>query len=193
MDLKLKDKVEGEIIALSDAKNYIHANGNYDDELIKTLITSGREIIEKILHLSILRKTWTCKYFRTEFLNKKSTIYPSIFNSIVTIPLPKNPVLKINNVYSDDREINSKKYYVEKTGQRYYLIIRNLKNLDDINSFTIDFDAGVAKDYNSVPSIFRIANLMIVAQHYEKRNSDQNFVPKAAKTMLANYVQFGGF
>ncbi len=193
MDLRLKEKLEGEIIALSDAKNYVHANGNFDDELIKTLIKSGREIIEKILHLSILRETWTCKYFRTEFINKKSTIYPSIYNSTVTIPFPKNPVLEINNVYADDRIINCKKYYIEKIGQRYYLNIRNLKNLDQINSFTIDFDAGIAKDFNSVPSIFRIANLMIVAQHYEKRNSDQNFIPTAAKTMLSNYVQFGGF
>ncbi|MCR4623647.1 MAG: phage gp6-like head-tail connector protein [Alphaproteobacteria bacterium] len=193
MDLRLKEKVEGEIIALDDAKNYVHANGNFDDELIKTLIKSGREIIEKILHQSILRERWICKYFRTEFLNKKSTMYPSIYDSTVTIPFPKNPVLEINNVYADDRIVNCKKYHIEKTGPRYYLVIRNLKNLDQINSFTIDFDAGVAKDFKSVPSIFRIANLMIVAQHYEKRNSDQNFVPKIAKTMLSNYIQFGGF
>lgn len=193
MDLRLKEKVEGEIVALNDAKNYVHANGDFDDELIKTLIKSGREIIEKILHQPILRERWICKYFRTEFLNRKSTIYPSIYDSIVTIPFPKNPVLEINNVYGDDHVINCKKYHLEKIGQRYYLIIRNLKNLDQINSFTIDFDCGIAKDFNSVPSIFRIANLMIVAQHYEKRNSDQNFVPNATKNILSNYVQFGGF
>ena len=193
MDLRLKEKLEGEIIALSDAKNYVHANGNFDDELIQTLIKSGREIIEKTLHQSILRERWTCKYFRTEFINKKSTIYPCIYDSIVSIPFPKNPVLKINNVFADGREINCKKYNIEKTGPRYYLVIRNCKDLDQINSFTIDFDAGIAKDFNSIPSIFRIANLMIVAQHYEKRNSDQNFIPNATKNMLSNYMQFGGF
>ena len=73
---RLKEKIEGEIIALDDAKNYVHANGNFDDELIKTLIKSGREIIEKILHQSILKERWIGKYFRTEFLNKKSTTYP---------------------------------------------------------------------------------------------------------------------
>jgi len=193
MDLKLKEKVEGEIITLGDAKSYVRANGNYDDELIQTLIKFGREIIEKILRQSILRETWVCKYYRTEFLNKESRIYPSIHNSIITIPFPKKPVLEVRKVYADDREINFKNYCIEKEGMQYYLVIRNLKNLNQVNTFSFEFDAGVAKDVKSVPSIFRIANLMIVAQHYEKRNSDENFVPKSARSMISNYIQFGGF
>jgi uncharacterized phiE125 gp8 family phage protein len=193
MDLRLKEKVEGEIITLGDAKGYIRANGNYDDDLIRTLIKSGREIIEKILQLSILRETWSCKYFRTEFINRKSHIYPNIYNSIVTIPFPKKPVLEVRNVFADDFAINSKNYCIEKRGPQYYLVIRNLRHLDQINSFSFEFDAGIAQDVKSVPSIFRIANLMIVAQHYEKRNLDEIFVPKSAQSMLGNYVQYGGF
>ena len=193
MDLRLKEKVEGEIITLGDAKGYVHANGNYDDDLIQTLIKFGREVIEKILHQSILRETWTCKYHRTEFLNKESRIYPNIHNSIVTIPFPKKPVLEVRNVYADDHEINPKNYCIEKEGMQHYLVIRNLRNLDQINSFSFEFDAGVARDVKSIPSIFRIANLMIVAQHYEKRNSNEGFIPKSAQSMLTNYMQFGGF
>ena len=193
MDLRLKEKVEGEIITLGDAKSYVHANGNYDDELIQILIKFGREVIEKILHQSILRETWKCTYFRTEFLYKESRIYPSIYRSTVTIPFPKKPVLEVRNVYADNHEINRKNYRIEKLGSQYYLVIRNLQHLDQINSFSFEFDAGVAQDVKSVPSIFRIANLMIVAQYYEKKNIDENFVPKAARSMLTNYVQFGGF
>lgn len=193
MDLRLKDKVEGEIITLGDAKGYIRANGNYDDDLIQTLIKSGREIIEKILHQSILRETWICKCFRTEFINRKSHIYPNICHSIVTIPFPKKPVLEVRNVFADGIAIDPKNYRIEKQGPQYYLIIRNLRHLDEVNSFSFEFDAGVAQDIKSVPSIFRIANLMIVAQHYEKRNLEENFVPKSAQSMLTNYIQYGGF
>lgn len=193
MDLRLKEKVEGEIITLGDAKGYIRANGNYDDDLIQTLIKSGREIIEKILHQSILRETWICKCFRTEFLNRKSHLYPNIYRSVVTIPFPKKPVLEVRNVFADDFAINSKNYCIEKQGPQYYLVIRNLRHLDEVNYFSFEFDAGVAQDIKSVPSIFRIANLMIVAQHYGKRNLEENFVPKSAQSMLTNYIQYGGF
>lgn len=193
MNLRLKEKVEGEIITLDDAKSYIRANGNYDDDLIQILIKSGREMIEKVLHQSILRETWTCKFYRTEFLDRQSRIYPNIYYSVVTIPFPKKPVLEVRNVYADDREINPKNYCIEKLGPSYYLVIRNVRHLNEVNSFSFEFDAGVAKDVKSVPSIFRIANLMIVAQHYENRNSSENFVPAPAQTMLTNYMQFGGF
>lgn len=193
MNLKLKEKVEGEIITLNEAKGYMHVNGNFDDDLIQILIKSGREIIEKILHQSVLRETWTCKYFRTEFLDRESRIYPNIYRSIVTIPFPKKPVLEVRNVYADDHEINPKNYCIEKLGPSYYLVIRNVRHLNNVNAFSFEFDAGVAKDENSVPSIFRIANLMIVAQHYENRDSNENFVPSSAQSLITNYMQFGGF
>ena len=105
MKLISVEKPQTEILSLQEAKNYLRVEHEFDDELIKDLIISARELIETVTEQSVLKQTWQCTFDYGEICDFYSIDdeKPSIFGWLITIPLPKSPVIKIISVSISDR------------------------------------------------------------------------------------------
>ena len=189
MKLNLLTKAKAELISLAEAKSYLHINHNFDDDLIKFLIKSNREAIETMVQQSIVKQTWKYTVKREEFSNLVSNNGPYVFGTMITIPLPRPPVLEVKGVLIDDKSISKNKVKLVKDNNTYFIHIRNIKNFEDCSKVVIIYDTGIAETLDEVPEQIKLANLILVANAYQDRyTTPLSIMPAIVRELLSPFL-----
>lgn len=189
MRLNLLEKPKEELISLSEAKGYLHVSHNCDDDLIKFLIKSNREAIETIVQQSIVKQTWKYTVKHDEFSNVVSDDGPYVFGSLISIPLPRPPVLEVKEVIIDGETIDKKKVKLQKDNNVYFVRISNIKNFENCHKVTVVYSTGLAETSEEVPEQIRLANLMLVANAYQDRyTTPLGIIPSIIHKLLSPFL-----
>ena len=195
MHLVLTEEPKQEIISLREAKNYLRVDHDFDDELITELIKTSRELMESVTEKSILKQTWqyVIEKGADENFNWVSTDTPNFSEYVMTIPLPRPPVIKIISVSIGDEILGSSQYRSENIGSKFYLYLslRHRVNSGKRKSITIVYDAGMTDVPAKVPSQLKLANLMILANAYQERYSlsRNNLISQGIRQLLNPFME----
>jgi hypothetical protein len=188
------EKPSFEIVTLKEAKNHLHVDHDFDDDLIQTLITATREAMESITQKSIVKQTWSY-IIRVNALHSichDSPHYPCIFTNMVSIPLPKPPVLKIMRVSVDDSNLNEGKYVLEKQESRFCVFIarQDVFWKSNDSNISVVFEAGMVDSRNNIPYSLKLANLLMIANAYNERYSykSDGFMTEAIRQLLNPFL-----
>ncbi|MBR1733960.1 MAG: phage head-tail connector protein [Alphaproteobacteria bacterium] len=194
MDLVLITQPKDEIISLKETKNYLRIDHNFDDELLKMLISATRAAMETIIQKSILSQTWeyTIDHYSISYIRHEKRNIANIFDGIITVPLPKSPVVSIISVKIGEKLIEPKLYYLKKIENKCCLIL-NSKTLDYKrmkDSITIRYVSGIATKISNVPYQLKLANLILVANAYQERYSysPDSVISQKVKDLLKPFL-----
>jgi uncharacterized phage protein (predicted DNA packaging) len=175
VNLRLIEAAVDEIISLKEAKEYLRIDHDFDDEVITTLIKSTREAMESVVQKTILKQTWEYTIYNDIInnLTAKGEKHPSFSNGLLTIPLPKPPIIKIIHVTLDSKELELRQYRFEKIGARFSvsIIYRSIPNYKNVKAIAITYEAGIVENAKEVPYQLKLANLMLLANAYQERYS----------------------
>ncbi|MDR2794790.1 MAG: head-tail connector protein [Holosporaceae bacterium] len=200
MDLCLIEGPQSEIISLKEAKNYLHIDHNFDDDLILMLIKSTREAIEAITQKTLLQQTWKYTIYggNAHIVAAPNDNYPCMARgSNLQIPLPKPPIIKILKVSVNDIDIEEQCYALDKTKSKFCLLLTLNKSLQRSKSkiISILYKAGIAANADNVPYTIKLANLMMMANSYQERYSylDGSVVSNGVRQLLAPFLNLRVF
>jgi hypothetical protein len=188
------EKPSFEIVSLKEAKNYLHIDHDFDDELIQTIITSTREAMESIVQKSIVKQTWSyvIRIDALSSLRCDGLHHPCVSSNMVGIPLPKPPILKIVSVSVNDHKIDEEKYVLEKQLSRFCVFIprEDILGKDAATDVSIVFEAGMADSPANIPYTLKLANLMMVSNAYNERYSykSDGFMTQAIRQLLNPFL-----
>jgi uncharacterized phiE125 gp8 family phage protein len=193
MELSLVSGTNNEIVSLEETKNYLRIDHDFDDSLLKMLITSTREAMESITQKSITVRIW--KYVVTANCiidTVENSNFPVIRNGVIKIPLPKPPVTKIMKVSSAGKEIDRENYLLETLNSRFLLYFFCKKALSGKRKFPVEiiYEAGISAKEENIPYQLKLANLMLISNAYQERYSyNQNsVVSQGVKKLLAPFL-----
>lgn len=193
MQLSLVEKPKDEIVSLSEAKNYLRIDHDFDDSLLDMIIKSTREAMESIIQKSVMVQTWKYTIENSSIGYKlEEDNFPSICCDTVRIPLPKPPVAKIVNIKIDDREIDSQFYNLKKFNSKFCACLSSEKVLKAKrkSQISIEYEAGISDKTENIPYQLKLANLMLIANAYQERYSyNQNSViSRGVKQLLEPFL-----
>ncbi|MBQ7674232.1 MAG: phage head-tail connector protein [Alphaproteobacteria bacterium] len=194
MKLVLIEQPTDEIITLQETKNYLRIDHDFDDDLLKMLIKSTRTAMETIIQKSIMSQTWeytidhhsvsNSKYERRDIAN--------VSGGIITIPLPKSPVVNILSVKMGSDTIEITAYCLERVANKFCLIL-NCKNIPSKKvkyPIVIRYQSGISTETENIPYQLKLANLMLVANAYQERYSysQNNVISQSVKELLMPFL-----
>ncbi|MDR0753604.1 MAG: head-tail connector protein [Holosporaceae bacterium] len=194
MQLNILEKPSEEMITLAETKNYLRIDHDFDDNLISAIIKSTREAMEATIQKSILKQIWEYKLDNTSIcdFDFQEGDYPSIYCNNVRIPLPKPPIMEIISVNSDNRELNSDRYSLEKTNDKFCLFVdrRHLFRKKKKISIAVKYSAGIADSAENIPYQLKLANLMLVANAFQERfvYPQNSIVSQGVKQLLHPFL-----
>ena len=191
MKLTLLEKPQQEIISLSEAKHYIRVDQDYDDGLINTFISATREAMETLLQKSIIKQKWLYQIDMKDILNANygEKDFPDILGNSIKIPLPKPPVLKVEQVtviYNNDkRKIVPHDVEIDDG----FFVRIQVEFRSKIKSREITYYTGIAEISENIPYQLKLANLMLVADAYKNRFTYDSacFMPKSIEKLLTPF------
>ena len=130
MKLVLVEQPTDEIISLKETKNYLRIDHDFDDDLLKMLIKSTRTAMEAIIQKSIMAQTWEYTIDHRSVSNSRSEKrdIAHVFCGVVTIPLPKSPVVEVLSVKMRGEKMETTDYSLEKIGNKCCVIL-NCKSM----------------------------------------------------------------
>ncbi|MDR3179434.1 MAG: head-tail connector protein [Holosporaceae bacterium] len=200
MDLCLVEGPKSEIISLKEAKNYLHIDHNFDDDLILMLIKSTREAIEAIIQKTLPRQTWkyTIHSDNVRIVAAPNDNYPCMVRgNSLQIPLPKPPIIKILKVSVNETDVEKQCYVLDKTKSKFYLLLTLDKSLQRSKSkiISILYEAGIVLNADNIPYPVKLANLMMMASAYQERYSclDGDIVSSGVRKLLAPFLNLRVF
>jgi hypothetical protein len=194
MQLNLLEKPFEEMITLAETKNYLRIDHDFDDNLISAIIKSTREAIEAIIQKSILKQIWEYKLDNMSIcdFDFQEGNYPSIYCNNVKIPLPKPPIREIISISANNRELDSNKYSLEKTNDKFCLCVdrKHLFRKRKRISIAIRYSAGIADSAENIPYQLKLANLMLVANAFQERFAypQNSIVSQGVKQLLHPFL-----
>lgn len=175
MNLILMEGPQAEPVTLAEAKLHLRVDGNEDDLLISSLITSAREYCETWQGRAYVSQTWELVLDR----------FPQDKNCII-LPLP--PLLSVESIKFKNRDgvqdtCGPENYIVDTVSQPGRIVPTYGKawpslTLQPANAITIRFTAGYG-GAEAVPEKFKAAIKLIVAYLYEHRDEklEKDFYP----------------
>lgn len=194
MKLALIEQPTDEIITLKETKNYLRIDHDFDDDLLNMLIKSTRTAMEAIIQKSIMSQTWEYTIDHNSVSNSRyeRRDIANVSCGIVTIPLPKSPVVNILSVKMGNETVESAAYCLEKFTNKYCLIL-NCKNLPSKKvkyPIVIRYKSGISTTVENVPYQLKLANLMLVANAYQERYSysQNNVISQSVKELLMPFL-----
>ena len=194
MKLVLIEQPTDEIISLKETKNYLRIEHDFDDELLKMLIKSTRTAMEAIIQKSIMAQTWEYTIDHRSVSNsrceKRDIAHVSC--GVVTIPLPKSPVVEVLSVKMRGETMETTNYSLEKIGNKCCVIL-NCKSMASkkVNyPIIIKYKAGISDQAENIPYQLKLANLMLVANAYQERYSysQNNVISQSVKELLMPFL-----
>lgn len=193
MQLNLIEKPKEEVITLEEAKHYLRIDQDCDDSLIKTFISATREAMETLLQKSIIKQKWryVIDMKNINNVNYGEKDFPMLSFSSMKIPLPKPPVLQIEQVsiiYKNYQRKTITNYEIE-SDDRFYIRINNIESRSAIKQIEIEYYSGIAETSENVPYQLKLANLMLIADVYKNRFTydSSSFMPKSIEKMLTPF------
>lgn len=194
MKLVLIKQPTDEIISLREAKNYLRIDHNFDDELLKMLIKSTRTAMEAIIQKSIMAQTWeyTIDHCSVSNLRYEKRDVAKVFCGIITIPLPKSPIVDVLSLKMGNKTVQKTDYCLEKIDNKCCLVL-NCKNLTSKKveyPITIRYLAGISDNVENIPYQLKLANLMLTANAYQERYSysQNNIISQSVKELLTPFL-----
>lgn len=194
MKLILIEQPTDEIISLKETKNYLRIDHDFDDDLLKMLIKSTRTAMETIIQKSIMAQTWEYTIDRRSVSNSRyeKRDIANVSCGVITIPLPKSPVVDVLSIKMKGETLETTTYYLEKMGNKCRLIL-NCKSLvsKKINyPIIIRYKAGISDKAENIPYQLKLANLMLVANAYQERYSysQNNVISQSVKELLMPFL-----
>lgn len=166
MPSKLNTPPPVEPITLADAKAHLRVTHADEDQLIGTLISSARRIIEARCGLLLIQQVWTA--------------YLDDWPDTGVIELPLAPVLSISTVavFGEDdiaATIDPAHYYADTASRPPRLLLRGSRIWARpgriANGIAISVTAGYGAAASSVPEPLRQAILILVAHWFEHRGA----------------------
>lgn len=194
MQLTLVKKPLQEIISLEEVKNYLRIDHDFDDNLLRTLISSTRAAMEAIIQKSIMIQTWEYVLNIDSLADfySENTELPTISYGVINIPLPKPPVIKIVELTAGGTVINAEHYALEKINTKFCLCFayRKIMTKNSMFPIVIRYEAGIADKIENVPYQLKLANLMLIANAYQERYSyNQNsIISQGIKQLLTPFL-----
>lgn len=187
MSTKLITAPSVEPVSLPEAKDWARIDISDDDNLIKALITTARNLSETFTRRSFINTTW--RYAMDCFPYGK------------VIDLPWSPLSSVTNLkYYDtagvQQTFNSSLYYLDKETEPGRLILNPNEVWPSIESerysaVTVDYVAGYGATADLVPEDIKTAIKMLVAHWYDVRPSvsmeNLKDVPLAYESLLWQY------
>ena len=164
MNIKIIQDSQNELIQPEVAKNYLRLDHDFDDDLIKIMITATRELIENYIKKAITQKN--IEYI----LENESDKNINFTNNGFFITLPLQPVIEIEEI-SINNEIIAKNQYKLINYQNSTILSFDSSFCSQIK---IKYLAGISKDIEKIPFQLRLANLIALANAYNNRFLPQN-------------------
>lgn len=157
------------IWALSEVKNYMRIEANYDDQLITSLIDAAINVAENFTKLTII--------------SKRLQLISNIENQ-QKIQLKYQPINKLLKVLMiiDEKELKlgDKQYNLDQEKSILYLNDQSL-----IGELLVEYIAGFGKD--NIPPAIKQAILMHVVEMYDRERVDSNFLSAEIKNLYLPY------
>ena len=171
-----------EPLTLSEVKNHLRIDGNYDDALLSSCITSARMFFESQCEISIA--------------SQELLLALDSFDDIIY--LPRGPVQSVEDIsYSDLKNIErSMDDWIEDFVSNPARITPAFgqswpDTAEVVNAVTVSYTAGYA-NANLVPKLLKSGMLFYVAHLYENRSAvtdgDLKEVPMAVESIIQQYT-----
>lgn len=180
--------IENEILSLNEVKNYLRTDHTSDDELIKNLIKTARETIEKFLNKSIALHTYKMTVDREKFtyLTFEDLHKPMFFDGVIRMPLSRPPIVKILKFEINKRTIQPIDFKVEELNSSTFLTTSLKLSEAEASEISIEYKAG----FKEIPYQIKLAALMLVANVYESRfSSDMLVFNRNIKNLLTPFMR----
>lgn len=170
---KVTSTTAGDIITLSDTKNFCKVTSSDDDALIQVIIDASIDMAERYTGLSLRAKAMTLEFQQ----------YGS------QIPLPFGPHTAVTAVrtkyHGSETTVSSDDYFV--TGQDYFTL--NMKQFNTDYNLEVDVTCGYGAA--NVPALIKLALFKSVLSNYEDRQDliagSVMSLPNASKELLKPY------
>lgn len=160
-----------EPVTLSEAKLYLRVDGNSEDSLINTMITTVREAAEEYLRKSLITQSWKLAF--DDYA--EDGVY-----------LPRGPVQAISSVVAVDSEgaeteIDEAQYYLNAARDK-------LCFNGEVYGFRVEivYAAGFGAAAASVPAAIRLGLMTHLAALYDARGGDVA-IPASAVMLYQPY------
>lgn len=167
----------GDVITVSELKQWGRIDYDDDDALLQTLIDGAVDMTERYLYQTLKQKTYTFEYQGYG----------------VEIPLPYGPHVSVDEVrrkqQGDEEVLTTDDYFV--TGQDFKTL--NLYQSFSYQQLEVDVTAGYG--LANIPSQIKIAMLKIALSHYEDRQDILSGtivaeLPDSSRNILNKYKRY---
>ncbi len=175
MSLTLKQGPDAEPVSLAEAQKYLRIEAGEEENLISSLITAARLLIEAQTARVMITQVWTLRA-RCPASGK--------------IPIPLAPVIRVQNVRRAGQggallDISEEQYEVAAENGQTAICL----SPGSSGRFTIEFEAGFGAQPGDVPQPLRQAVMQAVAAWFEERGAAPApaGLPPAAVALIAPY------
>lgn len=175
-----------EPLDLDEVKTHLRLDGDDEDALLNSLITTSRLHIEAALGLALMTQTWR---WQADCWPAGGVV------ELMTRPLQNVSEIRVSNADGSAEILAAADYIVADGGATARLAARNgwwPQPGQRIGGIAIDFTAGFGDAANDVPAPIRHALKLLVAHWYEVRNpvhigSFATRVPDTVSELLMPY------
>lgn len=176
-----------EPVTLAEAKAHLRLDGNAEDLLVTSLITTSRLQIETALSMALITQTWSC------FLDALPV------DGIIRLPLRPIQSVDAIRLHNDDGSItalDTGSFVLDSVSDPARLVRRDAAVVSAIprraNAYEFSLIAGFGPTAAAVPAPIRQALLLLVAHWFEHRDPSEvgreaTRIPVAASQLLASW------
>ncbi|MBU2532994.1 MAG: head-tail connector protein [Alphaproteobacteria bacterium] len=164
MKLTLINGPLAEPIGLDDVKAHLRIDGEDEDMLLASLITTSRLHVEALLGLALITQTWQ---WRADCWPRGETV------ELMTRPLQSVEAVRVRDADGGATTIDAVDYIADVGGQTGRIAPRGgrwPRPGAAIGGIEVDFTAGYGDDGSDVPGDLRHALKLLTAHWYEVRN-----------------------
>lgn len=163
MALVLTEAPAAEPISVSEAKAFLRVDGDDENALIGSLITTARSLIERTLGLALITQSWS--YFLDAWPGSLCVVLP-------IAPVQSVTAIKLYDSSGTPTALGTASYSADVLSQPARIALQAAAPpvvMRPLNAIEIDFTAGYGDGADAVPSPLRQALLLLVAHWYERR------------------------
>lgn len=187
MTLQLVTPPAAEPVTLAQAKAYLRAGYDAEDELILQLVRAARERVEAETGRALIARTYR------EVLDDWAV--PGRFAPPGQLRLPMPPLISVGEiVFLDEADAETEwpadQYFVDTDADPGRIAVRGRSTFPRppraVAGISITFDAGYGADPEDVPSALRDAVLRLTAEGYARREAiGSSPLPLSVQALLA--------
>lgn len=190
-------------ITYSEASDYMRLDDQQDVDLVRMLIRSATNFVEKYTGRALINRTlkYSIDYIDEVDVNLHEGIRtgPDITIRNRYLELPTPPVSSVTSVISFDDSDNgttfaSSNYYLDNQREPARLILRQGKTFPTAlrvgNAIEVTYVSGYGASGSSVPESMRLAMLQFITFNYEHRGDSEQVTPKLPQNIFSLLQSF---